>query len=180
MQIGSSSYAPSQYQPHEKASSSKEELVQEAGKSLSNSKTKEAFDPNLIKLKTADAQVRAHEAAHLAAGGGVVTGGASFTYERGSDGKMYAVGGEVPIDAGEAGTPEATIAKARQIVAAAMAPADPSPQDYRVAASALIMEMQAKTEMMRDAQDKLKGIEAYKADSNKDEALASEGLTTPL
>ncbi len=40
------------------------------------------FDPQLEKLKTADAQVRAHEAAHLAAGGGVVSGGASFSYER--------------------------------------------------------------------------------------------------
>ena len=124
--------------------------------------TKETnFDPQLEKLKTADAQVRAHEAAHLAAGGGVVTGGASFSYERGSDGKMYAVAGEVPIDAGEASTPEATIQKARRIITAAMAPADPSPQDYRVAATAMLMEMQAKTEMIREAQTQQRGMSAY-------------------
>jgi hypothetical protein len=182
MEIQSSSYYPSRYQPNENPSKNKEEVLQEAGKNLSDTK-QEVFDPNLIKLKTADAQVRAHEAAHLAAGGGVVTGGANFSYERGSDGRMYAVGGEVPIDAGEAGSPEATIAKARQVVAAAMAPADPSPQDYRVAASALIMEMQARTEMMRETQDKIKANEAYKTDSTddtKEEPLESEGLTTPL
>lgn len=126
-----------------------------------SSASRASFDPALRELQTRDTQVRAHEAAHLAAGGGVVTGGASFSYERGSDGKMYAVGGEVPIDAGKASTPEETVAKARRIVAAAMAPADPSPQDYRVAATALVMEMQAKTEMMREAQKRLEGPKAY-------------------
>ncbi len=128
------------------------------------------FDASLNKLKTADAQVRAHEAAHLAAGGGVVTGGASFSYERGSDGKMYAVGGEVPIDASEGNTPEATIQKARRIVAAAMAPADPSPQDYRVAATAMMMEVQARTEQMRELQNQINGNAAY---SQYNSAMAS-------
>ena len=121
--------------------------------------------------KTADAQVRAHEAAHLSAGGGVVTGGANFSYERGSDGKMYAVAGEVPIDASEGNTPEATIQKARRIVAAAMAPADPSPQDYRVAATAMMMEVQARTEQMRELQNQINGTAAYNNQDNR--AMAS-------
>ena len=115
----------------------------------------------ISKLQTTDAKVRAHEAAHLAAGGGVVTGGANFSYTRGPDGKIYAVGGEVPIDSSEGSTPEATIQKARQLVAAAMAPADPSPTDYRVAASAVIMEMRARMELVREQMEQVNGEKTY-------------------
>lgn len=120
-----------------------------------------AVQAHVAKLQATDAQVRAHEAAHLAAGGGVVGGGASFSYTKGPDGKMYATGGEVPIDTSGGKTPEETILKARQIVAAAMAPADPSPQDYRVAATAAMMEMRARAEMAKELQDKVTGREAY-------------------
>ncbi len=41
------------------------------------------------KLKKRDQDVKAHERAHMAAGGGVVQGGASYEYERGPDSKMY-------------------------------------------------------------------------------------------
>jgi hypothetical protein len=141
-------------------------ILKSAGEKEVNEKAGIEADPNLQKLKATDAHVRSHEAAHLAAGGGVVTGGASFSYEKGSDERMYAVGGEVPIDTSEASTPEATVQKARQIAAAAMAPADPSPQDYRVAASALIMEMQAKIEVMQEAQNKLKASDAYQTEED--------------
>ncbi len=50
------------------------------------------------KLKQTDQEVKAHERAHMSAGAGVVMGGASYQYQRGPDGKMYAVGGEVKID----------------------------------------------------------------------------------
>ena len=50
------------------------------------------------KLKKRDQEVKAHEKAHEAAGAGIVQGGASYQYQRGPDGKMYAVGGEVKID----------------------------------------------------------------------------------
>ncbi len=112
-------------------------------------------------LAAADREVRAHESAHLAAGGGVVTGGASFSYTRGPDGKMYATGGEVPIDASEESDPDATIQKAQRIRAAALAPADPSPQDYKVAAMAIMMEQGARLEKMRELQDRLKGLDSY-------------------
>ena len=79
-------------------------------------------------LKQRDQEVRAHERAHMAAGADLVQGGASFTFERGPDGKMYAVGGEVSIDVSEiSGDPEATIRKAQVIRRAALAPASPSP-----------------------------------------------------
>jgi len=100
----------------------------------------------IAKLRSSDQKVRAHEAAHQAAGAGL-TGAAHYQYVRGPDGKQYAVAGEVSIDTSPAGTPEATMAKAKQIRAAALAPADPSPQDRAVAAAASMMESQARSEI---------------------------------
>lgn len=85
-------------------------------------------------LQRIDQNVRAHEQAHLSAGQGVVTSGASFTYTYGPDGKQYAVAGEVGIDTSAEGEPQANIDKGLRIQAAALAPRDPSPQDYQVAA----------------------------------------------
>lgn len=99
-------------------------------------------------LKQTDRQVRLHEQAHMAAGAGLI-GGASYTYQAGPDNQRYAVAGEVSIDTAPGRTPEETIAKARQIRAAALAPADPSTQDRRVAATASQMEIQARQELAR-------------------------------
>lgn len=96
----------------------------------------------VAELAARDVEVRAHEAAHVAASGGL--GGApSFDYATGPDGKRYAVGGEVSVDTSPGRTPEETIARARSIRAAATAPADPSSQDMAVAASAARMEAEA-------------------------------------
>lgn len=98
------------------------------------------------KLKAIDTKVRQHEAAHQAAGGGLV-GGASFTYTKGPDGRSYATGGEVPVSAPAASSPEAAIQQAQQIKAAALAPADPSGQDLSVAAGADASLAQARREL---------------------------------
>lgn len=99
------------------------------------------------KLKARDQQVRTHEAAHMAAGGSIVRGAASYTYKRGPDGKQYAAGGEVSIDTNPVpNNPKATEAKARQIQTAALAPADPSPQDRKVASQASQMAAKAASE----------------------------------
>ncbi len=100
------------------------------------------------KLKAIDTKVRQHEAAHQAAGGGLV-GGASFTYQEGPDGRRYAVGGEVPINAGGGSSPEATIRKMDQVKRAALAPADPSGQDLAVAAAATAAQAQAQQELSK-------------------------------
>ena len=100
-------------------------------------------------LQAADTNVRAHEAAHMAAGGGL-TSPASYTYERGPDNKMYAVAGEVGISTGEGNTPQESLNKAQTIRRAALAPADPSPQDLKVAAQAASMEMSARAEIMQE------------------------------
>lgn len=58
--------------------------------------------------------------AHQTAGG-PYTGGASYDYEVGPDGKRYAVAGEVPIDYGPVpGDPQATVEKMQTVIAAAM------------------------------------------------------------
>ena len=94
-------------------------------------------------MKQTDQVVRTHEQAHIAAGGSLVHGGASYSFRTGPDGQRYAVGGEVNIDTSPEKDPNATINKAARIRSAALAPADPSAQDRAVAASADKMAMDA-------------------------------------
>ncbi len=97
------------------------------------------------RLKKQDREVRNHEAAHVAAGGHHVRGGASFSYETGPDGKRYASGGEVSIDTSPVrGDPEATVRKMQAVRRAALAPANPSGQDRAVAARASQQEAAAR------------------------------------
>ncbi len=108
-------------------------------------------------LKARDAEVRAHENAHKSAGGQYVTGGITFRYQTGPDGKRYAVEGEVRIDTSSvSGDPEATIRKARAIRKAANAPASPSAQDRSVASQAAAMEMEAQWELTKKRLEKMK------------------------
>ena len=74
--------------------------------------------------------------AHLAASGGLATSGAIYSFQRGPDGQSYAVGGEVHIDVSPGRTPQETVTRAQTVIAAALAPADPSGQDRAVAAQA--------------------------------------------
>jgi len=122
----------------------------------------------VTELQARDTEVRAHEAAHQAAGGGM-TGGASYTYQKGPDGQMYAIGGEVSISMKGGATPQETIANARQVQAAAMAPANPSGQDYAVATSAKVMEMKAQQELTKEQQEKMSGQKEYGSLQSEDE-----------
>ena len=102
----------------------------------------------LEELKARDREVRAHEQAHIAAGGQHVRGGARFSYQRGTDGRYYAIGGEVSIDTAPVhGDPQATLRKAQAIQSAALAPLEPSSQDRTVAARARQMATQARIEI---------------------------------
>lgn len=103
------------------------------------------------KLKTRDLEVRAHEQAHMAAGGSLVRGGAHYEYQKGPDGRIYAVGGEVKIDISEEKTPEKTVQKMQRVQAAALAPAEPSGQDRAVAAAAAKKAQAARMEMARES-----------------------------
>ncbi|MCE1253191.1 MAG: hypothetical protein LWX83_06530 [Anaerolineae bacterium] len=119
---------------------------------ISGSELTDKQESEVRQLQQIDREVRAHEQAHLAAGGNLVRGGATYEYQTGPDGKRYAVGGEVQIDISAVnGDPEATIEKARQIRQAALAPADPSSQDRAVAAQATRMEITARQELTQES-----------------------------
>jgi hypothetical protein len=103
------------------------------------------------RLKAEDRKVRQHEQAHLAAAGPYARGGAQLEYTVGPDGKQYAVGGEVTISTSRESTPEATLKKARTIRRAALAPAEPSSQDRRVAAQASQLEREALSQIAQES-----------------------------
>lgn len=87
-------------------------------------------------LRARDREVRAHEQAHALVGGQYASA-PSYDYQVGPDGRRYAIGGEVSIDVSAVeGDPEATIVKMEVVKAAALAPAEPSSADRRVAAIA--------------------------------------------
>jgi len=143
--------------------------------SLESSKHTQGERQELMQLQQRDSEVRSHEAAHMAAGGSVISGSASFTYQKGPDGRLYAVGGEVPISSSGGNTPEETIAIARQIQAGALAPANPSPQDLKVASSAAMMEAQAKQDLAieKSEEQKSKAVNMYS--ENQDNLKQNKG-----
>ena len=117
-------------------------------------------------LKRRDVEVRAHEMAHMAAGGGL-TSGPHYDYQTGPDNKRYAIGGHVNIDTSEASTPEQTVMKARQIRSAALAPVSPSPQDRAVASQAGQMEQSAQAEILqKKVEEQSRAAEAAKSGIN--------------
>lgn len=128
-------------------------------------------------LQATDRKVKVHEQAHMAAGAGLVRG-SHYEYKTGPDKQLYAVAGEVSIDASPGKTPAETVLKARQVRAAALAPADPSPQDRQVAAQATQMEMQALQEMAAEVQSAKAGagqspaIAAYRAMASATESVS--------
>ncbi len=103
----------------------------------------------LQQLKSRDREVHAHEAAHIAAGGTLIRGGANFKYQRGPDGINYAVGGDVSIDISKGSDPHKNLQNAGVIQRAALAPANPSATDHAVAAQASQMAAMARIEIAR-------------------------------
>lgn len=131
----------------------------------------------LTDLKARDREVRAHEAAHQAVGG-QYAGAISYVYERGPDGAQYAVGGEVSIDTSPVeGDPEATIEKMRVVRAAALAPAEPSPQDRAVAAEAMQLMLQAQSELSSELSGGRESREAATAYQSVSDIGANDAVT---
>jgi SprA-related family len=127
-------------------------------------------------LKARDAHVRAHEAAHQAAGGDL-TGPASFTYQTGPDGRSYAVGGEVPVAARTGRTPDETIAIARRVRAAALAPGDPSAADLAAAATATQLELQGEAQKRAQAAAQVSAAPAASGQQAPRSAASLQALT---
>nr|MBF0222876.1 hypothetical protein [Desulfobulbaceae bacterium] len=122
-----------------------------SGETLTVSERMEIAD-----LKHRDKEIRAHEKAHLAAAAAYAQSGATYEYVKGPDGKSYAVHGEVMINSSSADTPEGTIKKMKVVRSAALAPASPSPQDLKVAASATRRMTKAAQELRLDKLDEAK------------------------
>jgi hypothetical protein len=159
--------------------------AQEAGQGQSSgdaaaSDLSEEEQAQVAKLKQIDAKVRAHERAHAAVGG-AHAGAPSYTYTRGPDGQMYATGGEVAIDISAENDPEATLQKATQIAAAALAPADPSGQDRAVAAAAAQLRLEALAQIREEkrAEQAAQAAESAQAKAEKAEREQQSGADAP-
>lgn len=101
----------------------------------------------ITELASRDREVRNHEQAHAAVGGSYA-GAPTYSFKRGPDGQTYAVSGEVSIDVSPIpNDPAATLRKMELVQQAALAPAEPSAQDLRVAAQAQVLAAQARSEL---------------------------------
>lgn len=156
---------------------SDEKNSREAQKSDEKVKEQKKKDEQVAKLKTRDQEVRAHEQAHVAAGGGYVKGGPSYSYSTGPDGRRYATGGEVSIDTSPGKTPEETIRKAQVIRAAALAPAQPSGQDLAVASAASSMEAAARAQAAKGATTQSNSSSAASSKAYEQSSAATEAST---
>lgn len=134
-----------------------------SGKSITGEELSEEEERRVQELKERDAEVRAHEQAHAAAGG-PYAGAPKYEFTNGPDGKRYATSGEVAIDVTPVrGNPEATIRKMEVVVRAALAPAEPSSQDLAVARTAQQQRSEAQAELAKQRASELTG----KSDGSK-------------
>jgi hypothetical protein len=123
-------------------------------------------------LQARDREVRQHEQAHMAAAGGLLKSGPSYSFVTGPDGKRYAVGGSVEIDTSEVrDDPEANLDKGRRIQAAALAPAEPSGADLAVAKLGARIEQRARAEIAR----REAAANAYAEQASVGESLRTRG-----
>ena len=152
----------------------KEEQQQQAKQQVQQELEQKELE-QIKQLKSRDLEVRAHEQAHAAVGGSYA-GSPSYEYEKGPDGNRYAVAGEVPIDVSEVpNDPQATIEKMQQVQAAALAPAEPSSQDRKVAALAAQTLSKATSELLQE-QNKAEESEKSTEETSESEPEASANI----
>ncbi|WP_286239795.1 putative metalloprotease CJM1_0395 family protein [Neptuniibacter halophilus] len=133
-------------------------------------------------LAKRDREVRAHEQTHAAIGGQYASA-PSYSYERGPDGRLYAVAGEVKIDTSPIpNDPQATLEKAEIIQRAALSVAEPSSADRAAAAEARVMAIEARAEILqmeeeaRAEQSADRVNESEQEDADDDSPTAGERL----
>ena len=125
-------------------------------------------------LKKRDAEVRTHEQAHKTAGG-QYAGSPAFEMTKGPDGQSYATGGHVNIDISAIpDDPQATLNKMMQIKSAALAPAEPSAQDLKVAAKADMVAAPARSGLSQSATPATDSSETTKTAANTTQNSASD------
>jgi len=136
----------------------------------------------IAELAGRDREVRAHEQAHAAVGGSYA-GAPSYSFKRGPDGRAYAVGGEVSIDVGPIpDDPAATLSKMEIVQRAALAPAEPSAQDLRVAAQAQALAAQARAELAALQREQAAAASAERrerAEQRESESAVEEDAPAP-
>lgn len=141
----------------------------------------QAEQKELGELQSRDQEVRAHEQAHAAVGGQYASA-PTYSYQRGPDGNQYAIGGEVQIDLSEIpGNPQATVQKMQQVRAAALAPAEPSGADRRVAADASRRMLAARAEMAKEAVSRSSepgGPRRFFADQQAEQQISVSDMVT--
>ncbi len=120
------------------------------------SSTKSKYEENQEKKEnptklTIDSKIKAHEMAHKS--GPAASGGASFSYTKGPDGLMYAIAGEVPVEIKTGDTPQETISNMHDVIATALAPSDPSPQDLSM--------MKAQQEFTKEIHEQITNSNEY-------------------
>lgn len=154
--IGSGDTASQRVQPPR--SDSQSEGDREAGEADRRSPEQDSERPTpeeqavVQELRSRDREVRQHEQAHQVVGG-QYAGAPTYTYQRGPEGQLYAVGGQVSIDTSPVpDDPRATISKMRTVRSAALAPSDPSPQDLRAAQEATRQLLQAQSQLRSERQ----------------------------
>ncbi len=105
---------------------------------------------DVTRLQQRDQQVRQEEKAHAAVAGDLA-GPINYTYQRGPDGRAYAVGGSVGIQASTlSGDPAEAARKAGRLATAANAATNPSAQDYAAARQAYALGSQLGQPSPRD------------------------------
>ncbi len=109
----------------------------------------QAEERQIAQLKQRDQEVRTHEQAHAAVGGQYASA-PQYEYETGPDNKRYVSDGEVGIDVAKAATAQQTIEKMTQVRRAALAPAEPSAQDLKVANEAANQLQQARSDVAKE------------------------------
>lgn len=150
-------------------STSKPPDSENADASSSATELTPAEKEEVAELKARDAEVRRHEQAHATTGGSYA-GSPSYEFQRGPDGRNYAVGGEVQIDVSPVpGDPQATIEKMQVVIAAALAPAEPSGADRSVAREAQQTLAEARTE----------ALEADETDASSDTSAPEGAAEAP-
>lgn len=97
-------------------------------------------------------EIYAHELAHKSAGGALA---GSIVIERNADGIPFAGHVDIKMPSLNPNNPQKTINDANTVIRSAMAPFDPSDQDYRVVAQAQSIKMQAQAIKDKNVGNKL-------------------------
>ena len=97
-------------------------------------------------------EIYAHELAHKSAGGALA---GSIVIERNADGIPFAGHVDIKMPSLNPNNPQKTINDANTVIRSAMAPFAPSDQDYRVAAQAQSIKMQAQAIKDKNVGNKL-------------------------